>query len=87
MNTTKLSNEGQIVLPKQVREMHNWQAGLEFIVIDTGDGVLLKPKRPFAITTIADVAGCLAYDGPPKTVEEMDTAVQQGISGAWHDSD
>ncbi len=85
MNTTTLSSKGQIIVPKWVRETYNWQAGLEFIVIDTGDGILLKPKRPFATTTVTDVAGCLIYDGLPKTVEEMETAVQKGIAGRWHD--
>jgi AbrB family looped-hinge helix DNA binding protein len=85
MDTTKLSSKGQIVVPKKLRESYDWQAGLEFIVIDTGDGILLKPKRPFPATTVEDVAGCLAYSGTPKTVEEMDMAVQQGLAEAWHD--
>jgi hypothetical protein len=29
----------------------------------------------FAPTRIEDVAGCLAYAGPAKTIEEMDAAV------------
>ncbi len=86
MTTTRLSSKGQIVVPKNLRELYNWQAGLEFVVLDTGDGILIKPKRPFATTTIDDVAGCLAYSGTPKTVKEMDTAVQHGIAEAWHDS-
>jgi AbrB family looped-hinge helix DNA binding protein len=86
MNTTTLSSKGQIIVPKQVRDAHNWQAGLTFIVIDTEDGLLFKPQRPFPPTTVDDVAGCLAYTGTPKTVEEMDTAVQQGIAEAWHGS-
>jgi catechol 2,3-dioxygenase-like lactoylglutathione lyase family enzyme len=45
----------------------------------TAEEMLPTPKRPFPATTIAEVAGYLAYDGPPKTIEEMDTAVQKGI--------
>lgn len=86
MNSTKLSSKGQIIVPKWVRDAHNWQTGLEFIVIDTGDGILLKPKRPFTPTTLEEVAGCLPYDGKAKTIEEMETAVQQGIVEDWHDS-
>lgn len=85
MDVTKLSSKGQIVVPKKLRERYDWQTGFEFIVIDMGDGILLKPKRPFAVTTIEEVAGCLAYSGSPKTVEDMHTAVQQGIAEAWHD--
>lgn len=83
MNTTKLSSKGQIIVPKWVRDAHNWQTGLEFIVINTTDGILFKPKRPFPTTTLEEVAGCLAYEGPAKTIEEMETAVQQGITEAW----
>ncbi|MCP4360833.1 MAG: AbrB/MazE/SpoVT family DNA-binding domain-containing protein [Chloroflexi bacterium] len=86
MNTTKLSSKGQVIIPKWLREANNWQAGLELIVVDTDDGILLKSKHPFAATTIEEVAGCLSYDGPPKTIEEMETAVQQGIAEEWHNS-
>jgi hypothetical protein len=34
-----------------------------------GDGILLKPKKPFLETTLADVAGCLKYQDTPKTIE------------------
>ena len=61
MATTKLSSKGQIIIPKALREAYNWQAGLEFAVIDTGDGILLKPTPTFAATTLEQVAGCLAY--------------------------
>ena len=87
MNTTRLSSKGQIVVPKKLRETYDWQTGLEFIVIDVGDRILLKPKRPFATTTVEDVAGCLAYDGSPKTIEDMNTAIQQGVAETWHDND
>lgn len=36
---------------------------------------MLKPLRPFAEAKPEDVFRCLAYDGPPKTIEEMDEAV------------
>jgi len=33
-----------------------------------------KPT-PFAPTKPEDVFGCLAFNGPPKTLEEMDAAI------------
>jgi AbrB family looped-hinge helix DNA binding protein len=45
MGTIKLSRKGQVIIPKALRETYNWQAGLEFMVIDTGDGILLKPCK------------------------------------------
>ena len=37
--------------------------------------VVLRPAKPFPPTTIEEVYGCLKYDGPPVTIEEMDEAV------------
>ena len=36
---------------------------------------MLKPLPPFAEVKPENVFGCLAYDGPAKTIEEMDAAV------------
>ena len=47
-------------------------------MVVTGDRVLLKPKKPFAETALADVAGCLASQGKPKTLEEMEQAIERG---------
>jgi len=75
LETTKLSSKGQIILPKAVREAHRWQPGTEFTVEDTGDGILLRPARTVAPTRIEDVAGRLRVDGPVRTLEEMETAI------------
>ncbi|MCF6317892.1 MAG: AbrB/MazE/SpoVT family DNA-binding domain-containing protein [Proteobacteria bacterium] len=79
MKTTVLSSKGQVIIPKPIRTSHNWDIGQELIVIDLGDSVLLKPKKPFANTDIADVAGCLKYSGKPKSIQDMDDAVAQGL--------
>ena len=63
MNTTKLSSKGQIIIPKPIRMAHHWETGQDFIVINTSDGILLKPKTPFQETALADVASCLKYKG------------------------
>ena len=85
MDTTRLSSKGQVIIPKSIRDEYQWATGIEFFVIDTGDGVLLKPKRPFSPTTIEEVAGCLHYRGTAISVEEMDQAIQQGIVETWND--
>lgn len=38
-----------------------------------------KSKRVFPETTVEDVAGCLKYDGEPKTLEEMEEAIEKGV--------
>lgn len=78
MNTTKLSSKGQIIIPKPIRMALNWETGQDFVVINTSDGILLKPKTPFQETTLADVASCLKYNGKRKTLDDMEQAIQQG---------
>ncbi|NJO57819.1 MAG: AbrB/MazE/SpoVT family DNA-binding domain-containing protein [Richelia sp. RM2_1_2] len=76
METTKVSKEGQVIIPEQLRKSYGWQTGQELIVIDTGDGILLKPKKLFAETTLNEVAGCLKYQGTPKSLDDMDDAIR-----------
>lgn len=79
METTRLSSKGQVILPKSVREAHHWQPGMEFIIEDTSDGVILRPAKPFKATRLEDVAGCLKYAGPAKTLEEMEAAIETEV--------
>lgn len=84
MQVTKLSSQGQVVIPKAIREHCHWQDGQELILINLGDGILLKARKKFFTETkLADVAGCLKYHGGAKTVEEMDQAIAQGIKEMW----
>lgn len=85
MSTTKLSSKGQVIIPAPMRASHHWEVGQELIVIDTGDGVLLKPKSPFPETSIDDVLGCLNYKGKAKTLDQMDEAIKTGVMGRGND--
>ena len=78
METTRLSGKGQIVIPKRVRDTHGWEAGIEFLIEEFEDGVKLKPVKPFEETTIKDVLGCTHYDGPVKTLKDMEVAIAKG---------
>jgi AbrB family looped-hinge helix DNA binding protein len=85
METTKLSSKGQVIIPKWLRDAYQWETGLEFIVIDTGEGILLKPNRSFAPTTLDEVAGSLSSSGKSRTIEEMEEDLRRGVREAWHD--
>lgn len=85
MEVTQLSNTGQVIIPKALRDAHRWEAGQELIAIDMGDGILLKPKKPFRETTLENVAGCLKYRGKPKSIDELEDAIRQGVEEQWHD--
>lgn len=78
METTKLSSKGQIILPKSVRESHHWSAGMEFVIEDTPDGIMLRPAKSFSPTHLQDVIGCTGYTGPAKSFEDMEAAIVEG---------
>ncbi|UUO14852.1 MULTISPECIES: AbrB/MazE/SpoVT family DNA-binding domain-containing protein [Aphanizomenonaceae] len=84
MEITKLSTQGQITIPQVLRDQYHWQDGQELIIINLGDGILLKPKKTFPETTLDAAAGCLNYQGKAKTIEEMEQAVAQGIEELGH---
>ncbi len=84
MEITQLSNKGQITIPKKLREQSNWKEGQEFIIINVGDGILLKPKKLFPETNLDEAAGCLNYQQKAKTLEEMEQAIAQGIEESWN---
>lgn len=79
METTRLSSKGQVIIPKAVRALHRWETGLELVVIDTGDGVLLKPKAPFEESVLEDVAGCLKRSQKALSQDEIAEAVRDGV--------
>jgi AbrB family looped-hinge helix DNA binding protein len=78
METTRLSEKGQIVIPKRIRADHSWEPGLEFSVEDLGDSIALKPISSFKQTKLRDVLGCTQYRGKRKSLKEMDDAIAKG---------
>ena len=83
METTKLSSKGQVIIPKTLRSTHHWETGLELMVIDTGDGILLRPKAPFAACVLADVAGMFSAKIKPRTDEEIKAALKADLRSKW----
>ncbi len=78
MERTKLSNKGQVVIPKHVRAAHGWEPGLEFIVEEMGDSIKLRPVRPYKKTTVEEVLGCIDYRGPRISLKDMEAAIAKG---------
>ena len=79
MEITKVLDEGQVIISESLIRATGWEVGQELVAINTGDGILLKPKKPFAETSLQDVAGCLKYEGTPKTLEDMENAIRLGV--------
>lgn len=75
MDTTRLSSKGQVILPAAIRQANHWEAGLEFTVENTADGVLLRPMKKAAPATLNQVVGCTGYTGKAYSVADMDAAI------------
>lgn len=85
MASVKLSSKGQVIIPKPIRDAYHWENGQELVLTDTGNGILLQPKAPFAEATLDEVAGCLHYSGKPKSIEDMENAIAEGAKAQYHD--
>ena len=75
--TTRLSTKGQLILPKEIRERHGWEAGTEFSVEERGGAVLIRPVERLPERTLDEIVGCTGYDGPPRSLEDMERAVAE----------
>jgi AbrB family looped-hinge helix DNA binding protein len=85
MASVKLSSKGQLIIPKSIRDNYHWETGQELNLIDTGNGILLQAKAPFTESKLSDVAGCLQYAGKPKSIDEMNMAIAEGLKAQFHD--
>ena len=74
--TTVVSTKGQVFLPKAVRRHRNWPPGTRLVVEEAADGVLLRLAPLFAQTEPDDVFASLKTDSRPRTIEDMDAAVE-----------
>ena len=89
MQTAHLSNKRHIIIPTDILETYHLEAGQQLDIEITAQGILLKLQNNTAKTDLNDLIGCTAYQGQCKTIEEMDSAIEQGIIKNWgkHDSD
>ena len=78
---TRISSKGQVVLPKRLRDELKWGSGMTLEVVREGDAVMLRPKKKSGqAVTLDDLVGCLKYDGPPVSIEDMDKAIDEEIA-------
>jgi AbrB family looped-hinge helix DNA binding protein len=75
MATVKLSSKGQFILPKAIRDRHHWETGTEFIIIDRGEDLVIKPSRVFPSTELESPETPSIYQGKPLSLEDMNRAV------------
>lgn len=79
--TTRMSQKGQVVIPKDVRDELGFVPGQTLDVIKTGGGVWLRPTfaksgESFEVI-MARIKARNSYDGPPVSIEEMNRSIEQ----------
>lgn len=84
MTKVKMTEEGTILPPKEVRDRRSFSPGTEFEVIDGGREIVLKPvgygdrERDSAKLTLEEfLAMRIPCDGPPLT----DEMIRESIDG------
>jgi AbrB family looped-hinge helix DNA binding protein len=75
METVKLSSKGQFIIPKTIRDRHHCEAGTEFVIIDRGAELVIKPTSVFPATELESPDTPSVYRGKPLSLEEMEQAV------------
>lgn len=78
---TTVSAKGQVVIPKDVRDALHLRSGQELEVVRSGSSIILRPLatksgRSFEEIT-ARIRARARYDGPPLSIEDMATAIEQ----------
>jgi AbrB family looped-hinge helix DNA binding protein len=78
---TRVSAKGQVVIPKDIRTRHQMSPGRVLDVIDTPDGVLLRPagkKQGLTVDQALErIRETVHYNGPTVTIEEMNETIEQ----------
>lgn len=74
---TKISIKGQVVIPKSVRNHHQWKPGTILQIEETPQGVILSPVSNPSISQ-EEVYGCLKEKVTRKvTLKEMDSIIEE----------
>ena len=75
---TTLTSKGQITLPKALRDDLHLKNGDKVAFEKTADGsYILRPRT----LDVRMLKGCIKYNGPPKTLEEIQEGIIRGALG------
>ncbi len=70
--TVKLSSKGQVVIPKNVRDLLHWGIGVELVLVTTEHGVMLQKKAHEKNKhTAKSLRGFLQHKGEPVPTEQL----------------
>jgi len=69
--TITLSDNGQVVIPKEIRDQLHWSAGTKITMFSSAYGVTLKAVPTKRGRKLEDLIGLLQHDGPPLSTQEL----------------
>ena len=75
----KLSVKGQVVIPKDVRDLLKWKSGIDLEVIQRGDSVTLRPvRKQFPRITLEEFDRLIQpHEGPVGNEESWRAAIDE----------
>ena len=73
--TVKMSSNGRVMIPKDVRDDLGWGAGMELILVVKEKGVLLRTKDQVKKQSVKSLRGFLQYSGVVIPTEQLCKAV------------
>jgi len=87
---TTMSEKGQVVIPKDLRDALGFRPGQVLNVVRTQSGVLLTPELKKSGRTTEEIFARIReiappYEGPPVSVEDMDRAVDSMFAARGKD--
>lgn len=82
---TKISSEGEAIIPKEVCERLNWRPGMEIEMAASGSGLLVRPKaEPRERISIEEFRRRMPkHEGPPASLEDMEQAIEAERRERW----
>ena len=78
-----LSGNGQIEIPKEIRDALHWQTGTELVLVSKPDGVTISTVEKPTRRRFADLIGLLKHEGPALSDEALCAAVDLNEDQEW----
>ena len=69
--TVTLSSQGQIEIPKHIRDELHWEDGDALILETTEAGILLRPQAAQKPLRLEALRGFLKHEGPPVSTHDL----------------
>lgn len=79
---TKVSANGDVAIPKDVRDRLHWAPGTALELVETADGIRLrasKAERPFPRKTLADLDALPPIAAEPQPIEAISRLSDEDI--------